>query len=132
MVIQKDQAIEVKENQTVIIFSKECEESIILLASRSKTFGFATFVISLSDVDKIKGICRKSGFGGEYIIASADDLEDVYFYSAVAEGTTAVCAEKITEDGKLSLKLALAMMNVNKKHHDKEAEKEKVEIDLSL
>ena len=129
MVIQKDQAVEVKDDETVIITSAECDESVVLVTSKSKPFGFSPFSISLADVEKIKALCVKSGFPAKFIVTSAD-REELCFHSHESGTDKAVTAEKVVEKGKLALKLSVVKMKVKEIEDGKSKEEKQRELEL--
>ncbi len=114
--------IQVEENQTVIVSSLLCNESVIFGLVNGETY-FQT--ILSTNINVIKNKCMENGFSPNYVYAELNQEGCAYLIPAHSKQGIALCVEEVYRD--LGFHLLFSKVNVldwqtSKKHDYKENE----------
>ena len=101
--ITKSMLTEIKYNQTAIIRSVECGETMVVINNPHKSYGVESHVLEeVSNIEKICRLCNKAGFPNEVVWLSTNATGETYITMECADALpVAICVKEI--DGHLKL-----------------------------
>ena len=101
--ITKSMLTEIKNNQTAIIRSVECGESMVVINNPHKSYGVESHIVEeVGNIEKICRLCKKACFPNEVIWLSTNATGETYITMECADTLPiAICVKEI--DGHLKL-----------------------------
>ena len=101
--ITKSVLTEIKNNQTAVVRSVECGETMVIINNPLKAYGVESHILQeVHDTEKICRLCKKAGFPNEIVWLSTNSIGETYITMECADSLpVAICVKEI--DGHLKL-----------------------------
>ena len=107
--IKKGMLTEIKENQTAIIISPECGETMVVVNNLNKPYGAECHILSgdVYNLDRTYSKCKGAGFPDDFVVLGTAATGEVYISMECTKNTLpiAICVKEIIEDKEIHLKL---------------------------
>ena len=100
--------VEIKDNQVVIVGSRECNEIMVLIPS-SDAFGFGALISKEYDMKSVKSSLKRMGISDEIVELNLNGNGETYVCREGFEGGKTICVKELEEDGEMSLKLCVVL-----------------------
>ena len=115
--ITKSMLTEIKYNQTAIIRSVECGETMVVINNPHKSYGVESHVLEeVSNIEKICRLCNKAGFPNEVVWLSTNATGETYITMECSKDLpVAICVKEINGHLKLC-KVLVQDYEVDKKN----------------
>ena len=112
--IDREHFIDIGEDETILVISEECNETMVLFTSPNAAFGIKGMIAQSSDPNVVATACKKSGLPKNIRFAQTNEEDEAYFCTKDQEGGTAICVKKLIENGEPHLKLCKVLINTQK------------------
>ena len=105
--IQQSMLVEIKNGQTAIVISRDCGETMVIVNNPRKAYGVEAHIVNeTNDIDKIRDLCRKTGFPTDFIFLHTASTGEVYVSMECVDSLPiAICVKEIEENDEIHLKL---------------------------
>lgn len=111
--IEKSMLVEIKNNQTALVISRECNETMVIVNNSKKAYGVESHIMNeVKDFDKIERICRRTGFPTDFVYLATSGTGEVYISMECAKESlpVAICVKEISEGNEKHLKLCKVLV----------------------
>ena len=127
--IKNSKLVEIKNNQIALVISRDCKETMVIVNNPRKAYGVESHVLGeTDDLDKIRSICKKTGFLDDFVYLHTAETGEVYISMECAKHTLpiAICVKEDAEGEEYHLKLCKVFVQDYKE--DKQEDKQENEF----
>ena len=107
--VSRNDMIEVREDETVLVSSSNCDETVVIVTNSNKPFGLGVRVMNTGDGAQAKQICKRSGFSNKFVQIHLNKQREAYFCTEKHTTGKALCVQEIEENGETHLKLCIVL-----------------------
>ena len=76
--ISKSNLIEIKNNQTAFIMSKDCREPMIIVSNPARPYGIEAHAMCGKSFKEMEGICKQRGYPTDFVYLAVDNSGEMY------------------------------------------------------